>query len=336
MSISIQEKDNLTRWHSKIKNHFESYNVKLINHETSQSIEWIYSLVQSKKGIGKGGLRAILYNASPRMETKTWQQSYALNQVYVDREIFFLQMGEAALYNTGLRGHLSNNQETLSWDLKFENSPQTFHYIPFPLMKHLKVFQMKRFIPNTNLHIRGEIDLHNQSWSVKDGWGQQNHLWGNVFPQQWLTFICPRFSEASNVLVMGWRTAVLLRGKPLMALYIQIGSETYRFPTLWGSVHCPQGVNPLYFTFEATQSKKKFVGQITSEPSALVSYEETDPSGARLIHIRTMMASFRFLIYEKKQGRWDLIRSLNAPLGCSYSLGAKENHPLYRQLCGSL
>jgi hypothetical protein len=63
-------------------------------------------------------------------------------QALIDRDIFFFQVGESAVYNNALRGKLQSGGHEIRWDLQFLPNeeteslyPASFYYLPFPKTK---------------------------------------------------------------------------------------------------------------------------------------------------------------------------------------------------------
>lgn len=196
MGVYDQERENMVRWDGRQTPFFEAYRLK-VNLAPSPHALWLrFALLAPRKTLGSptASLSALFYDIQNPPGSVALKRTYNIDQTQIDRDIFYFQIQDSSIYNSGSRGQISSGGHEIHWDVEFVPNeasfklyPQSFYYLPIPRTKILS--------PNWSFRAKGEIKLDGKTYPFSDCPGSQAHLWGTHYAEKWFWGHCNGFQE---------------------------------------------------------------------------------------------------------------------------------------------
>jgi len=170
---------NRACWQGQPEGHYESFFVRA-NDPAAPRALWIRYTVFSPRGnpeAARGELWAIVFDGTTGRH-RAFKHVEPIARCHFDRRQFDVQIGDARLAPSELRGTIEDQRGLLAWTLSAESDgappllmlPADRYDARFPAAKSL--------VPQPALRWRGRLVLDGTTIELDDWPGSQNHNWG--------------------------------------------------------------------------------------------------------------------------------------------------------------
>lgn len=332
MGVYDQERDNMVQWDNKLWPFYEVYFLKVNFANTSKALGLRYSLLSPKKALGppSASLAAMYYDYEDSKKNVAVKETVAIEQTTIDRDIFYFQILENAIYNSGARGKVASGGHELSWDLQFTHNeesfrlyPHSFYLLPFPKTKWIS--------PNESIQISGELKVDGQLFSLQDNSGYQAHLWGNHHSERWAWGHCNTFEEDSSAVVEALTIPMKISKKfsrPLTLFALRLGNGLelkFNHMNNWIFNKSHYSIEGWEFSGERGQWRVK--ASVVSPRNQLFGANDTDTDGTKLYYYHTEMADFKIELFQRKSNQYQLFQTLHSSHAGSFEIAERTPFP---------
>ncbi len=317
MAVYEQELDNMVQWDGKRRPYYEVYYLKFQVPEVGRAFWLRYTLLAPRRDLGpaSASVWAVAFdtaNPSPPVAVK---ETWMADQAQIDRDIFFFQAGDSAIYNNGARGRVASGGHELRWDLQFipnEASerlyPVSFYHLPVPKTKFLS--------PNWSVRVMGEVSVDGRKIPVQDAPGCQAHLWGTQHAERWAWTHCNYFKEDPGAVFEALTGQIRIGKKllrPLTALSLRLGDGRWlRFNRLSQLLFNKSRYDFEGWELEAHRGHYRIKAVLKNRPQEMAGVTYTDPDGAKLYCYHAEGADLNLRVYETGRGSDRLLHELSA------------------------
>lgn len=316
MAIYQQELDNMVRWDGRRRPYFEAYYLVFHLPDLGRAF-WIrYSLLAPRRDLGPPSASVWAVAFATGTGPVAVKETVMAEQATLDRDIFFLQAGESAIYNNGARGKAISGGHEIRWDLQFlpnEESvslyPASFYVLPLPKTKFLS--------PNWSVRISGEVAVDGASFSLQETPGCQAHLWGTEHAERWAWAHCNAFSE-DEAAVFEAVTGQVRVGKklmrPLTSMALRLGDgRLLRFNRLTQLLFNRSRYQVESWELEGHRGHYRLKASFANRPAEMVGVTYTDPGGAKLYCYHSGTSDLHVELFETGRGGNRRLADLHAP-----------------------
>jgi hypothetical protein len=298
------EKDNRMVWDRRKAGHYEVW-YTTFNHKASGTGYWIrYTLSSPLPGHGSASCKLWFAFFDAERPERTWaiNRKLPLGELVAESDPFMIQIGEAVLKHGELRGELSGDAHTASWDLGFRPSPFTHHHLP-DLVYQTDFADTKVLSPNLMVNINGRVKVDGETYTLDGDPGCQTHLWGSKRAHAYAWSHCNAFREdptacLETLSVRLKRLGIVTPTLTMISLYL--GNEVYHFKE-WRSFLRTRGSwETGLYTFGGVGRRVKIEGEMRCRPEDLVQTAYTDPDGEPSFCHNTEVADASVTIWTRR------------------------------------
>ncbi|MFO1462921.1 MAG: tocopherol cyclase family protein [bacterium] len=325
MAVYQQEYDNMVRWDGRRHPFYEVYFLICHVPELGRAFWLRYSLLAPRRGFGppSASVWAVAFRDQAGIGPIAVKETVTAEQATVDRDIFFFQAGESAIYNNGARGRVASGGHELRWDLQFlpnEASlalyPASFYRLPFPKTKYLS--------PNWSVRVSGEVWVDGERLRLQEAPGSQSHLWGSEHAERWAWSHCNAFGEDAGAVFEALSGQIRVGKKllrPLTALCLRLGDgKTLRFNRLSQLLFNQSRYSPAAWELEGHRGHYRLKASLVSRPVEMAGVTYTDPGGGKLYCYHSESADLRVQLFETGRGGDKRLIDLHAPRLASFEV----------------
>ena len=301
--IRYTESDNMPRWDRRRRGWFETYYLKF-NDPARQLGWWLRYTFLFPKGDGQAPqatLWGYFFDKSNPSRNFSLRENVLLDATKLDPEIFFVQIGEAALYTIGARGKLAGGGHRLEWDLKFDTEgissrllPALFYASPWPPTKFVS--------PYFDTHISGTVIVDGETLSLSHIKGHQGHLWGTDGAPSWAWVHCNDFSGEEGVAVEMLSAPVAGTEKTL--LHLRLPNRDVKASNLMLPGRLMSCRDPHEWVVEVPRGKEKIVVKASRDPVDCHVAENIYPDGSMRQVTNSSVADCEVILFQKNAGAW--------------------------------
>ena len=330
---------NRMRWEHQ-PGHYEVWYATLSHPETRTGF-WIrYTLESPKLGHGEPYAQLWFARFDGNDPTRTFgiNRRFPISQLVVDGSPFRVRIGEAELRLDGLRGELSGDGHTASWDLSWQPSERVHLHLPNVAYRGSWA-DTHVLSPNLNVAARGRITVDGARYELDGAPLGQTHLWGKKHAYSWAWSHCNAFNgdrgAALETLTIRLRRGpVVLPKLTLLSLYLEGESpdkiefrEFYTLPL----ARSEYGTGRYHLV--AANAEYKVEAELTCRPEDMLIAEYVDPDGEPAYCHNTECADARVTVYKRSPfvGRFRALRTLSASRTAHYEWGARAGDPLVKK-----
>ncbi len=192
---------------------------------------------------------------------------------------FYCRIEDAILKDEKTQGALSNQTQTIEWQLTF-TSEYALNMFPFKLLEALPYPEMKMTLPALKALFSGTVTINQKKYTLDRVSGIQTHTWGHRYPYQYNFGYARSFDNqkdssffaysSKNKLIAGFETPDL----PLFFLNYQ--GTSYRFNGLKSFIFNRDNSHIGYWYFKASTKQAKIEGTFEVEYKDLTAIREKD------------------------------------------------------------
>jgi len=325
MAVYQQELDNMVQWDGRRRSFYEVYYLRFTLPETERAF-WIrYGLLAPRRDLGppSASVWAIAFDGSDPTSKIAVKETLMADQALIDRDIFYFQVGENAVYNNGARGKIFSGGHELRWDLQFIPNEETQR--PYPVsLYHLPFPKTKFLSPNWSVLLQGEIAVDGKTLRVQAAPGCQAHLWGTQHAERWAWAHCNAFREDPNA-VFEALTGQIRWGKkllrPLTSICLRLGDgRLLRFNRFSQLLFNESRYGLQGWELTAHRGHYRIKASLKNRPEEMVGVTYTDPDGSKLYCYHAEAAGLQVQVFETGRKGDHLLYQLSAPRSAAYEV----------------
>ena len=329
----LNRSDNETDWDGKKRGHYEVYYLKW-NHLKTQTAVWLrYTLHVPIAGCGEptASLWGIFFDAKDLTQNQALKSTFPIHAWKATRNPFSFHVGTAVLTDGSAKGRIENKERFFEWDLKWDPSPETICYLPYPWLYKAPLPKTKVLTPNIDVRFRGTFRTQRETFVCEGEPGEQTHIWGIKHAERWVWGHCNIFKEDPHAVFWGLSAQIPIGPwvtPPLSVFYFRYRGGEYLVNRLWKGWSHPTEFSLGRWNFTANVSKDlRLKGEFRVSSDRCVGVEYQDPDGDRLYCNNTKIADFRLDILQKRRGEWFSESSLCAEGTAAWELVERKSHP---------
>ena len=325
MGVYSQELDNMVKWEKSRAPFYEVYFIKLNWADFSRALWLRYTLLAPKRGLGtpSASVWGMYYDAKQPENNIAVKETISIEQTLIDRDIFYFQIQDSAIYNSGARGRVSSGGHEMQWDFQFPHNEETFrlyptifYYLPFPKTKLLS--------PNWSVEPKGELKLDKTTIPCPASRACQSHLWGTSHAERWAWAHCNTFVEDESAVFEALTAQVrvgkkLLRPLTVLALRWKGGPMlTFNRVVQWLTTKSDYNLDG--WSLLAERGHWRVQIRIENQIQQMLGVTYTDTDGAKLYCYHAETAAVRVEIFSSRGGKWQSVKTLTSPLAGAYEI----------------
>ncbi len=317
MAVYDQELDNMVRWDLKRAPFYEVYFLKFNFAGNSKALWLRYTLLAPRKDLGapSASVWAMYYDRDDAKKNLAIKETVAIDRTVVDLDIFYFQILENAVYNSGARGQVSSGGNRIRWDLQFIHNEESFRLYP-ALFYHTPFPKTKLISPNWSIQPYGELQINDRTIPVIESWGTQTHLWGSQHADRWAWAHCNTFEAEPGAVFEALTAQVKLGGRRLrpltmMALRLADG-KTLKFNRMIHWVMSRSEYSLEQWTLSGHRGHWLLKVSIKSLPAEMMGVTYTDTDGSKLYCYHGESADFQLELLEQRGGRYHPVKQLRS------------------------
>jgi hypothetical protein len=111
-----------------------------------------------------------------------------------------VRIGDALFEEGKLRGGFESEGHRVSWNLRYEPSPEP-HYYFGDVLRRISARRTSVTIPNPRIHLSGEVTIDGATIALDRATGHQAHHWGIERATRWLWAHCSAFDDDDSAIV---------------------------------------------------------------------------------------------------------------------------------------
>ncbi|HEC35881.1 MAG TPA: hypothetical protein ENI39_05035, partial [Anaerolineae bacterium] len=203
--MTVSERDNVTRWDGRRRGFYEVYYLK-VNDLVSGTALWVrYTLLapQREHGGPVAELWAIFFDRNDPARNLALKRTYPAVRATIGRDPFCFRVGEAVLRHHRAGGGLADEAGSITWDLAWEPSRETFYHLPRPALYQGGFPKTKVLAPNLSVRMQGAYSVNGVTYHLENAPGHQAHLWGTRQGRRWTWGNCSAFVEDPTAVFEG-------------------------------------------------------------------------------------------------------------------------------------
>lgn len=299
--------------------HYEVYYLTLTDPRTGVGIWLRYTMLAPSTGEPASCALWLLAmdpraGHAPRFGRKL---TLAISDLSADADPFALRIGAATLSDRGAAGGF----EDVSWDLRWSPSGHAYEHV-HPSLRRAGVAQTILVLPHADLTVEGTVSLAGETLTLTEARGGQAHLWGRKHANSWAWVHCNDFTDLEGGPVPGAFVDAVSVFVPRVGR--EVGPNTPVVARIDGEDFASTSplrvlANPSTFAltgwrFEATDGRRKLIGEVDAVREQLAGVTYHDPDGQLAYCYNGETASMRLHLYERARrvGGWAHRRTLLA------------------------
>jgi hypothetical protein len=317
LGVYQQEQDNMVRWQKGMRPFYEVYYLKL-NFASRRKALWLrYTLLSPQRGLGPptAAVWAMAYDFADPAKNFALKEIVSIDRAVIDREIFYFQILENAIYNSGARGGLSSGGHEVQWDLQFIHAeesfrpfPASFYFLPFPKTKMLA--------PNWSIQVEGEVVIDGEKFLLQACPASQAHFWGSRHAERWAWGHCNAFQEDGAAVFESLTSPFRLskkRARPLTLMALRRGSgEEIKVNRLSQLLFNESRYQVGSWELQGYRGHYCLKAAIRADPALFLGLTYTDTDGSKLYCYHTELADFSVELSELRGGKYQILQTLTA------------------------
>ncbi|HIE38079.1 MAG TPA: hypothetical protein EYP77_03245 [Anaerolineae bacterium] len=128
------ERDNIARWDGLRRGFHEVYYLKLNDLNSGTALLVRYTLLVPRQGVPVAELWAVFFDHNDPTSNLVLKRTYPIIRAAIRRDPFCFRVGEAVLRHHRATGGLADEAGSITWDLSWEPSRETFYHFPRPAL----------------------------------------------------------------------------------------------------------------------------------------------------------------------------------------------------------
>ena len=310
---------NEPRWRGQ-RGFYEVYFIKLNLPEQGHALWLRYTLLAPRAGDPIAEVWGFYFDhRHPERNWSAKQSTPAIHTNWASGKLP-LQLGVGnALHHAKAEGSLTRENETLSWELHWTPSPHAVGIFPARWSYFAPLPRTKYLSPGWDIRIGGTVSLHGERLSFSDAPGQQAHLWGVEYADEWVWAHCNAFAERDDAVFEALHATTHFAGRPVAMgmLCLRLGE---RFYALRGWRACRRMESHSVvgrWRFAGEERAFRIEGEISVEPPHLLGARYTTPSGETRWCHNTKVGYLSLRLMTREQGEWRLVQTLSTSNACA-------------------
>lgn len=332
MGVYDQELDNIVRWDGKRHPFYEEFFIRLNLKSRPYSLWLRYTLFAPRKELGPptAGLWAIFFDHESPEKNAAAKQIVSIDQTVIERDIFYFQIREAAIYNSGARGQVSSGGHEISWDLQYLPNPSSFRLYPYSFY-YLGFPKTKLISPNWSIRAEGRMSVDGESFEFRDAPGCQAHLWGSKRVEHWAWAHCNTFLEDPGAVLEILTTQFPIGKKmlrPVTLICLSLGDG--RQIKLNRMIHWflnKSRYDLAGWEAEGERGHWRVQVRVNSSPEAMVGVTYNDTDGSKLYCYHAEAAGFTVELFEQRGGAYKKVKTLTSPRAGAFEVAERTPVP---------
>lgn len=289
------EYDNITKWDCKTKPFYEVYYLKL-NDQSHGVAFWLrYTFLSPLTSPPEASVWAMFFNSTRSEKNVALKETFSMNGAVFNRTKFHLNIGGAILENNRASGSIEKGDNSISWDIIWQPSDETFRPYPLPLY-FLPWPSSKYLVPNIAVPAKARIVVNGVTYDFGSIL-YQGHVWGHHYSNRWVWANCGAFLED--------RAAVMeLVSRPPIGLgYLKTSDMKMRF-------YLRGHYTPDSWEFSGRTFSMKVCGKVATREKNIIGVTYQDPIKGNRYCYNTKVADSMVEIYKKRKGGWNMVSQL--------------------------
>lgn len=247
-------------------------------------------------------------------------QQFALKKTFndenwvIDRDIFFFQIGEASIYNSGMRGGIDDGNHQISWDIHYQHAAQSVYQFP-GIFYHLPFPKTKVVAPNWNILLNGTLEIDGQKINLNNLPGTQMHLYGSGYSEKWSWGHCNTFANQPGAAFEFLSGQIKIRNRlspPMTVALLQVEGKMYYFNQIRKMFSNRAKYDVEGCVLEAYLGNLKLTADIKTHTEAMMAITYTDVDGSQLYCHHDEFADFEIKLWQKEKGSWKCLHELTS------------------------
>lgn len=310
---------NQPRWRGQ-RGFYEVYFIKLNLPEQGRALWLRYTLLAPRAGDPVAELWGFCFDH--RHPERNWGAKQCLPAAHTNwrKGALPLQLGEGGTLNhTGASGNLTDEGGFLHWELRWTPPLQAVGLFPARWLYSAPFPRTKYLSPGWDLRIEGVVTVHGETLSFAGAPGQQAHLWGTHYADEWVWAHCNAFAERDDAVFEALYASTRLAGRPFAMgmLCLKLGDRFYALRS-WRACRQMESRSTVgRWRFAGEQGAFRIEGEIEVDASHFLGARYTTPSGeARWCH-NTKVGGLSLRLLTREHGEWRLVQTLSTPDACA-------------------
>jgi hypothetical protein len=308
MTIYRQEKDTMVTWDGRRRPFQEAYFLKF-NLPDSQKAVWLrFTLLAPMKKIGSptASVWAMIYDKTDPQEQFAMKRTLVDEEWVIDRDIFFFQIGDCSIYNTGMRGEISDGKHHLNWDIYYQVAsesvyqyPAFFYLLPFP--------KTKVKAPNWNILLNGTIEIDGKEHLIQNIPGTQMHLYGSGYSEKWSWGHCNTFQDHPGACFEYLSGQIKIKNRlspPMTLALLEVDGKKYYFNQTFKLFSNKARYDVEGCALEASSGKYRLEMEARTRSDLMMGIPYTDVDGSLAYCHHDEFTSYDLRLLKKEKGSW--------------------------------
>jgi hypothetical protein len=298
------EADNHMVWDRHRAGHYEVW-YATFNHRRSNTGYWIrYTLESPQPGRGEryAQLWFAFFDATEPARNFAINRKFPIGALQAGRNPFEVRIGDSLLRHDGLRGSLSGEGHTASWNLTHKPCLFTHRHLPEPLYRS-SLPDTLVLSPNLMLLLHGEVTVDGQTYAFDGEPGCQTHLWGRKHAHAWAWSHCNAFRDdptacLETLTVRLRRLGLVTPRITFISLYI--GTEVYHLRSLGGLCRTRGRWETGLYRLSGVGRRIRVEAELRCHPEDLVRATYVDPDGEASFCQNTEVADCSLTVWTRR------------------------------------
>ncbi|MHB8659016.1 MAG: hypothetical protein ACYC91_13860 [Solirubrobacteraceae bacterium] len=300
------------RW-SGAPGHYEVYYVTLTDPSTGVGV-WIrYTMMAPRAGTGDPATASLWFlvmdpapGGAPIVARKV---DFPVAELRASSNPFELRIAGATLRDSGMAGQVGD----AAWDLRWRSESRGYEHV-HPVLQRARVAQTILNLPHPDLRIAGKISFAGRELKLAGAPGAQAHLWGTKHAASWAWVHCNDFTSAAGdsvpgAFIDGVSVIVSRFGRtvgPSTPVVGRLEDVDFKSTSLVRVLANPSVFALTGWHFQATDGRRKIVGQVDAERRLAAGVTYHDPDGELAYCYNSETASMRLQILHRARrvGGW--------------------------------
>lgn len=293
--------------------HYESWFVRA-NDADGQRAFWIRYTIFSPRGdaaAAVGELWAIWFDRAVGHVIAV-KQVVPLARCSFSRDRLEVDIGEAHLDSSGLRGGAAANDHSIAWDLRYHGGQEPLLLLS-PPMYQARLPRAKALVAQPLARFLGSITVDGVAIDVADWTGSQNHNWGSRHTDRYAWGQVAGFDEAPEAF-LECSTARLRVGPlwtPWMSpVVLRLRGETLRWNGLIQAIRARARYHPYDWHIETSGRDGDLQLRVHGEPADFVALRYDNPPGGAKVCLNSKIAHCELRL--RRRGQTTVLHSARA------------------------
>ncbi|EKD41540.1 MAG: hypothetical protein ACD_73C00671G0001 [uncultured bacterium] len=254
------------------------------------------------------------------------KKTFSLGELDILHTDSFIRLKDNFLSLDACQGAMADSQNTLSWDLQFEDPTLSANLYPHDFLYRCKFPKSKFVEPRWSTFISGTIKINHHKISLEHHEAHQAHIWGTQYATGWAWAHCNQF-DAEGLVFEGLTAQIPLGGflSPPMSLFHFYYNGEY-FPAnkmrQWFGANSKYDLNGWHF--EIFCRDYRFVGTIRRNRESVVGVKYFGPNGENRFCHNSSRCQMELSVYRASK-KLELIRKFESK-SCAFETVDTKPH----------